>query len=247
MCIRDRDRTPGDLQAIVNLLLLTGRLGKSRNGLMLTRRHVNSLGHDLILGGLRAPEEIFAALNSGKIKALFSIGEDLAADKAYQHLLESVEYLVAMDIVETPTTGKADVVLPASALAESAGSITSHDRKVKAFEPAFVPPAGVTSFEALAALLSKALGEEKPTLQGVREQLANKFALYAPVVSLGGRGEFYLGSDSSGVLFERGFLTPHGKAALSLPPLEPGRGYLEGSAAFSALESLFAQQYSALK
>ncbi|NPV85639.1 MAG: FAD-dependent oxidoreductase [Anaerolineae bacterium] len=241
------DRSPGDLQAIVNLLLLTGRLGKSRNGLMLTRRHVNSLGHDLILGGLSTPEEISAALSSGKIKAIFSIGEDLTADEAYQYLLERLEYLVAMDIVETPTTSKANVVLPASALAETAGSITSHDRRVKAFEPAFVPPSGVTSFEVLAALLSKALGGEKPTLQSVREQLANKFALYLPVVSLGGKGEFYLGLDSGGVFFEKGFLTPNGKAVLACPPLKPGRSYHERTATYSALESLFAQQYSALR
>jgi formate dehydrogenase major subunit len=81
-------------------------------------------------------EEIFAMLIDGE--------NTLVSDpnrKHCEHALKSLDHLVVIDIFLTETAALADVVLPATAWAETDGACTNTERRVQRLRQA-VPPAG---------------------------------------------------------------------------------------------------------
>jgi formate dehydrogenase major subunit len=213
------DKSPGDLHAIAGILLLTGRIGKAKNGLLLARQYSNSQGYHDLLGDLPL-KELKEALQSGRIKGFFLLGEDLAGDETLAKQLSNAEFVVAMDLLETGTTNLADVVLPGSAFAESEGSITSFDRKVQTFNRAFEPLAGMTGWEIMTWLVAGASGSKAYTLDEVRRQIAALNPRYHRLIKLGNQGMFHWNETSDGgeLLFASNFLTPDGKAHMNALP-----------------------------
>jgi predicted molibdopterin-dependent oxidoreductase YjgC len=67
-----------------------------------------------------------------------------------------------MDFLETQTVKEANIVIPATPLAESQGTITSMDSKVHTFGPAFIPKPGTSGFSILTELFTKCTGKEPP-------------------------------------------------------------------------------------
>jgi predicted molibdopterin-dependent oxidoreductase YjgC len=109
----------------------------------------NDEGADLLgatpgAGGLDT-HGILKACLEGKIKALWLLGVDLFAeglDRALvERALESVEFLVVQDLIETEAMGFASVVLPMTAPAESVGTWTNVERRVQRFDRV-LPPKG---------------------------------------------------------------------------------------------------------
>jgi formate dehydrogenase major subunit len=234
------EKSPGDLQAIANLLLLTGRFGRPRNGLIMTREHSNCQG----LRDLGAAPARRAALRdrllSGQIRGIFLLGENLAVNKQYADILNRADFTVVMDLVETDSTRAAQVVLPASAPAESEGSLTSFDRRVQAYTRAFEPPAGATGFEVLARMQALLSGGSPLSLAEVRDLIADRNTLYRGLSSLGADGSFYVSEsgDGGGLLFTERFMTPNGRGGLAAPPLQP-RVYTPQTWRFAAIDKHF--------
>lgn len=89
--------------------------------------------------------EIFDAAHTGRIKAVYLVGENPALSEADAgHLveaLERLEFLVVQDIFLTETARFADVVLPAVTFAEKDGTITNTERRVQRLRRA-LPPVG---------------------------------------------------------------------------------------------------------
>ena len=84
--------------------------------------------------GFKIPEMLDAAI-SGKIKALYIVGEDtVMTDPNSNHsikALENLELVVVQELFMTATAEMADVVLPACSYFESEGTFTNGERRVQ--------------------------------------------------------------------------------------------------------------------
>jgi formate dehydrogenase major subunit len=88
--------------------------------------------------------EIMNAIHAGTIRGMYIEGENPAmSDPDLNHArgaLAKLEHLVVQDIFLTETAFYADVVLPASAFAEKAGTFTNTDRRVQLARPIIPAP-----------------------------------------------------------------------------------------------------------
>ncbi|PWJ12496.1 formate dehydrogenase subunit alpha [Jannaschia seohaensis] len=88
--------------------------------------------------------EILGAVHDDRIKAMYILGENPAmSDPDLDHAraaLAKLDHLVVQDIFLTETANYADVILPASAFAEKAGTVTNTNRQVQMGRPAVPPP-----------------------------------------------------------------------------------------------------------
>jgi formate dehydrogenase (NADP+) alpha subunit len=91
-----------------------------------------------------AMTEVFAAVDAGKIRAIYLMGENPVLSEADSHHVESalgrLDFLVVQDIFLTETAQLADVVLPAAACAEKDGTFTNTERRVQRVRKAVEPP-----------------------------------------------------------------------------------------------------------
>jgi len=88
--------------------------------------------------------EIMRAAKAGRVRGMYVVGENPAmSDPDLAHAREalaSLEWLVVQEIFPTETAWLADVILPASAFPEKAGTFTNTDRMVQLARPALEPP-----------------------------------------------------------------------------------------------------------
>jgi formate dehydrogenase major subunit len=88
--------------------------------------------------------EMFDAAESGKVKALYVMGENPVLsdpDKHHiEHCIESLDFFVVQDIFLTETAKLADVVLPATCFAEKNGTVSNTERRVQRVRKAVEPP-----------------------------------------------------------------------------------------------------------
>jgi formate dehydrogenase alpha subunit len=79
--------------------------------------------------------EIFEAIDSGKVHALYIMGENPVVTEADTHSIEKaiskLELLIVQDLFLTETARLADVVLPAASFAEKDGTFTNTERRVQ--------------------------------------------------------------------------------------------------------------------
>jgi len=119
--------------------------------------------------GLRATD-LPSAIEAGAIRALYVMGENPLVTHAdlgrLEDVLEKLDFLVVQDIFLTETAQRADVVLPAAALAEKDGTVTSTERRVQLVRRAVKPPGRSRSdlriICDLAARLGSPLGPASP-------------------------------------------------------------------------------------
>ncbi len=88
--------------------------------------------------------DMFPAMEEGKIKAVYIIGENpVLSDPDAKHIKEALsklEFLVVQDIFLTETARLAHVVLPATSFAEKDGTFTNTERRVQRVRKAIAPP-----------------------------------------------------------------------------------------------------------
>ncbi len=79
--------------------------------------------------------EIFDAVDSGKVHALYIMGENPVVTEPDTHSIEKaiskLELLIVQDLFLTETARLADVVLPAASFAEKEGTFTNTERRVQ--------------------------------------------------------------------------------------------------------------------
>ena len=87
--------------------------------------------------------EIFDAIDEGKIKVLYIMGENPILSEANSSHVESalkkLDFFVAQDIFLTETAQFADVVLPGASFAEKDGTFTNTERRVQRVRKAIEP------------------------------------------------------------------------------------------------------------
>lgn len=109
--------------------------------------------------------EMFEAMESGDVRALYVIGENPATSEAdvvhARELLAGLDHLVVQDIFLTQTAELADVVLPAAvAWAESDGTVTSSERRVQRVRTTKPPTNGTRDDLAILHELARRLGQD---------------------------------------------------------------------------------------
>jgi formate dehydrogenase alpha subunit len=158
-CMGVTQHTTGsdNVLACADLALLCGQIGRPGAGLMPLRGQNNVQGAcDMgtlpgFLPGYRPVDtpgltvvEMMHAAEAGEVRALTIMGENpLVSDPNTQQVyaaLDRLDILVVQDIFMTETAALADVVLPAAAWAEKAGSYTTTERRVQGSHKAIDPP-----------------------------------------------------------------------------------------------------------
>lgn len=152
-----RSGTPGAVEAVVNLALLVGAVGKEQGGLFPIHEKINIRGlldmgvtPDLSPGGTAAPVkgrdlwQIIEGIEQGQVKALYLIGVDplvsFPETARIRKALEKLELLIVQDLFPTATAELAHVVFPASSSAEKSGTFTTIDGRLQKVAKALASP-----------------------------------------------------------------------------------------------------------
>jgi formate dehydrogenase major subunit len=132
--------------------------------------------------GLMMPT-MMEGLTTGKIKAFYVFGENLANTEPdihhVEHCLQSAEFLVCQDIFPTETTRFAHVVLPAAAWSENDGTYTSSERRINRVRTASVPPGGAKPNWWIFKEIAKRMGHEWKS-NSAQEIWDNELSVLAP-------------------------------------------------------------------
>ncbi|MEG0924178.1 MAG: FAD-dependent oxidoreductase [Anaerovoracaceae bacterium] len=131
---------------VADIALLSGHIGKPRDGILEVKAKNNSQG--LIDMGIKAGAEAMAG-----VKGLVIFGEDPQAE------LAGLEFLMVSDIYLTKTAQKADVFLPGTGFASVDGTFTNTERRLMPVEQAIDEDVDFNNWE-LAAELAHVFEEE---------------------------------------------------------------------------------------
>jgi len=235
------EKSKNDLQALGNLMMLSGRVGKRGNGIILLRDFANAQGL-LDMGvdtgylpgyvkrgdgpGISALEKLWGvtlqdvfepvhlreAMEADRIKALMIFGEDPLFATSNLRLTSGAEFMVVVDSFMTATAREADVVLPASLPIETEGTFTACDRRLQRTARILAPAAGMENWRILDAL-AKAMGVSLAP-KGPRA-VGNEIRKAVPFYRMIADGPFW----GKG-LFEKAFMTPDGKGRFALFDLD---------------------------
>ena len=234
------EKSRNDLKAIGNFMMLTGRVGKPGNGIILLRDYANSQGlldmgvdsrylpghislenvkeiknlsslWGVDLSTLFTPVNLRDQLERDKIKALLIFGEDPLAAPNNVRLTGGVEFMLVLDHFMTATAMEADVVLPASLPLESEGSFTACDRRVQTTRKIFEPRTGMENWQVISRLADR-LGV--PFAYTSVKDIAKEIRAAVPAYRDINGGPFW------GQSFLRtAFMTASGKGRFSLLPI----------------------------
>jgi len=121
---------------------------------------------------------MFQAMERGDLTALYLIGENPAQSEAEsgraKKLLEGLEHLVVQEIFMTKTAELAEVVLPAAAAwAESEGTVTNSERRVRRVRKALDPPGEAKDDLEIIAEIARRMGHDwgHPSAEAVWDEL----------------------------------------------------------------------------
>ncbi|MGQ3330357.1 molybdopterin oxidoreductase family protein [Halorubrum sp. FL23] len=254
-------------EALLNMLLLTGNVGRRGSGLYVLRGLANEQGaadagcvpdrlpgHQPVTAatarervesewGVAPPptpgKTATALLESfgGEIRGALVVGENPAISKRdrewVQRRLDAIDSLVAVDLVANETTRHADVVLPAAAGTEKAGTFTNLERRIQRSRPVQTPPGEARPDRDILADLGTRLTDRPSAFEyadagAVFDELCRVAPTHAGIsdaaVGEGGRqwpaGE---GGEDADPLYRERFETPDGYARFGTaqPFVEP--------------------------
>ena len=153
------ERSTDDLALLARLQTATGHLVPPGGGLLLLGADGNSEGARLAVeGGVSLAE----ALSSGRLRGALVFLEDPYSDPEAGPIFGGLETLVVVDHSLTRTAKAAHVVLPASTLAETEGTVVRFDGKIHTVEKACNPPGGRTTAELILNLAGE-IGHKIPS------------------------------------------------------------------------------------
>ncbi|MDR2018945.1 MAG: molybdopterin-dependent oxidoreductase [Syntrophobacterales bacterium] len=235
------EKSKNDLKALANLLMLTGRVGKPGNGIVILRDFANSQGlFDMgadsrylpgnvgakdtegikrvgafwgtDMKGVFKPVDLRGAMEKGKFKALVIFGEDPLREKTNKALAAGAEFILVVDTARTATVAKADVVLPASLPVETSGTTTACDRRVQKVTKVFPSLTGLETWQIITKLAGKfGMPGTYKTSQDVFKEIKKVNPAYRTVVI----GSFW-GKD----FLKKAFLTVDGKGRFMALPAD---------------------------
>jgi formate dehydrogenase alpha subunit len=203
------------LEAVLNLLLMSGSLCAAGAGIYVLAKENNPIGAmdmgaapDLLPGRqpiiddavrdtweqrwkAKLPSDaglnifgMIEAAEKGSLKALYVMGENplrtLPQPQRVKKALQNLDFLVVQDILKNETTDIADVILPAAAFCEKAGSFTNLEGRIQTFAGVVSPP-GVArpDWEILDQLSAKLrVNESYDSLERIRTEIRMHVPMY---------------------------------------------------------------------
>lgn len=132
---------------------------------------------------------IVDGIEKGEIRCLYVMGSDLLQLPNRSRVaaaLQKLECLVVLDLFPTATARLADVLLPAAAAPEKAGSFTSTDNRTQSFTAAATAPGEARpDYIILGDLYARLSGGAVPSLAALQQEIAPvvKKQLEAPVLA----------------------------------------------------------------
>ena len=136
--------------------------------------------------GLTVVEMIYA-IDSGKLKALYVMGENpMLSDPNVNHVeeaLKAIDFLVVQDIFLTETAQLADVVLPALAFAEKVGTFTNTERRIQLLDVAVDAPGAARLDWEITCDLAARMGCEMayPDASAIQDEIASVSPIYGGI------------------------------------------------------------------
>ena len=121
----------------------------------------------------------------GSLKAIYIMGENplrsLPQPDRLLKSFESLEFVVAQDILFNETVNIADVVLPGAPFSEKAGSFTNMEGKIQCFSPALPPPKNAKTDLEILGLVAEKMGapEYKSNHEDIRKEISNTISAYS--------------------------------------------------------------------
>ncbi|HEX8683083.1 MAG TPA: NADH-quinone oxidoreductase subunit NuoG [Ardenticatenaceae bacterium] len=180
------------VDALVALLVATGKAGQPDSGLVALWPHNNSQGAvDMgVLPHLAAGYEPVASpgatmdemLNgAAPLRAAYVMASDPVRDYPSSRPILQQTFLVVQDLFLTETALMADVVLPASAYAEREGTFTNMERRVQRFQAGLEPIGQSLPDWKIISLLAEQFNAEWPeyfVAADVAQEIAKKVKIY---------------------------------------------------------------------
>lgn len=130
--------------------------------------------------------QMFDAMETGELRAMYMIGENPAQSEADAkrtvELLDGLDFLLVQDIFLTKTAAMADVVFPAAAgWAETNGTVTSSERRVQRVNKALDPPGDAKDDVEILCLLARAMDHDwgMPTAEEIWDELRGLSPMHA--------------------------------------------------------------------
>ncbi|HPF11449.1 MAG TPA: formate dehydrogenase subunit alpha [Flavobacteriaceae bacterium] len=136
--------------------------------------------------GYKIPEMFDAAL-SGKLKALWIIGEDLVqTDPNTQKViraLEATDLVIVQELFMTETAKYADVIFPGSSFLEKSGTFTNGERRVQAVRQVVPPVEGTRPDGQIIVDMMNKMGYPQPdyTPEGMLEEISQIVPFFAGI------------------------------------------------------------------
>ena len=228
------DKSENDLPALANLLLLTGKVGRTANGLLLLRDHCNSQGlMDIAIGGdgnadqpgeAKQSDTFLSRLGNGECKALLIFGENPLRDVNLRKYFDSSRLKIVQDVFLTETALASDVFLPASTALETSGSYTNFERRLQRFPKISPSKTGMENWQVFCRMAEK-LGQPWPyrSAEAILKEilpLANRSPIKGSKETKSDGASWMLRDEgnSCGPLFGGEFHFSAGKARFSLAP-----------------------------
>jgi formate dehydrogenase major subunit len=138
-----------------NLVMLTGKLGKTNQGLIALKESANSQG--LADMKIYNGKDLYKQLTKGKIRNALILGEDplgcAVNHDEIKEMFNRFKFIVVQDYFLSDTAIAADLILPASLPFESGGSFSNTQRTIQRFEKKQKPKAQKLNYEQLNDLL----------------------------------------------------------------------------------------------
>jgi formate dehydrogenase major subunit len=132
--------------------------------------------------GMMIPQ-MLEGLPSGKIKAFYIFGENLANTEPdirhVEHCLESAEFIVCHDIFPTETTRFAHVIFPAAAWSENDGTFSNSERRISRVRTASPAPGKAKPNWWIFREIAGRMGHKWPS-KSAREIWDNEVSVLAP-------------------------------------------------------------------
>lgn len=136
--------------------------------------------------GLTATE-MFPAILDGRVKGMIILGENpVLSDADSLHVekaLKALDFLLVIDIFQTPTSDLAHIVLPGASFAEKEGTFTNTERRIQMIRKAIEPPGEAEPDWRIVQELSNRLGYamdyESP--RSIMEEIAKLTPSYAGI------------------------------------------------------------------
>lgn len=156
--------TAAGVEVLANLVLLTGRVGSVRNGLIVVTPGSNQAGL-WALGANADTDTMITSVKSGSLQGVFIMGEDpVGAGLLTSEDLNQAELKVVMTPFMTATAALADVVLPGSTPMETEGTYISAEGRNRSFSRLSAPLAGLDN----QAIIKKLADTMKIRLGGIK-------------------------------------------------------------------------------